>query len=230
MQNLDTLISTLLDHEDLTVAKGMAAYQKNQFKFLGIKAPQRRELSRAWLRQAKLEVRQRYQEQVSPYIDWPMVRDLWALDFREAQYIAADYLKSVENYLLEEDLDQLQQFIVDKSWWDSVDVLVKRVGTLVHKYPSLKAQILTWSQAENIWLVRTSIIHQLGLKEGTDLTLLSKVIDNNLESQEFFINKAIGWALREYAKTDPEWVKKFVQERASKMSSLSQREALKNLA
>lgn len=229
MQNLDTLISTLLKHEDLTVAEGMATYQKNQFKFLGIKAPQRRELSRDWLHQAKFEVRQRYQEQVSPYIDWPMVKDLWALDFREAQYIAADYLKSVENYLLEEDLDQLQQLIVAKSWWDSVDVLVKRVGTLVHKYPSLKARVLAWSQTDNIWLVRTSIIHQLGLKEDTDLTLLSKVIDNNLESQEFFINKAIGWALREYAKMDPEWVKKFVQERALKMSSLSQREALKNL-
>lgn len=229
MQNLDTLISILFDHADSTVAEGMAAYQKNQFKFLGIKAPQRRELSRSWLHQAKLATRQRYQEQVSPFIDWQAIKALWALDFREAQYIAADYLKSVDNYLLENDIEQLEQLIVDKSWWDSVDVLVKRVGTLVHKYPQLKDRILAWSQADNIWLVRTAIIHQLGLKEETDLKLLTDVIDNNLASEEFFINKGIGWALREYAKTNPDWVKEFVKQRQNQLSSLSYREALKNL-
>lgn len=110
-----------------------------------------------------------------------------------------------------------------------MDSLVKTIGYLVHQNPLLTQTMLEWSMADNIWLRRVAILNQLGLKEATNQELLQKTIQNNFGQSEFFINKAIGWALRDYAKTNPEWVLAFVNQHRTKFSSLSWREATKHL-
>ena len=117
--------------------------------------------------------------------------------------------------------------IVKNSWWDSTDVLDNLVAELVSCFPELKSIILEWSDSDNIWLKRTAIDYQLKYKEKTDRDILSKVISDNCNTNEFFIDKAIGWALREYSKTDKEWVREFITEH--KLSKLSIREASKYL-
>jgi len=124
-----------------------------------------------------------------------------------------------------------KEMIVTGAWWDHVDGVAPRLGQLLATHPaSLRPLLLAWSRAPDRWLRRASIIAQLGAKERTDLNLLSNVIDANGTDPDFFIRKAIGWALREYARTDPEWVRSFVATRALVLSRLSIREATKHLA
>lgn len=211
-------------------AQAMSAYLRNQFPFLGLKSGRRREIARPYLKQAKQEARQLYKENPEAVIiDWDFVHSCWQQEEREFQYIAADYLKDVRAYLKKEDLPQLQELITNKSWWDSVDALVKTVGYLAQKYPELKDQLLDWSSSDDIWLRRTSIINQLSMKDETDTDLLEQVIINNLGSREFFINKAIGWALRDYARTNEDWVVNFLRKYKGKLAPLSWREANKHL-
>lgn len=229
MLDSQALLKELESHANPKNQVDMEAYQRHQFSFLGIKSPDRRLIVKPYLQAAKKEGQRRAKLGLKDIIDWPAILELWNYPSREAQYVAADYLKMMDKYLTYEDLDKLEDLICHKSWWDSVDALVKRVGSLTLKDSRVKKRILAWAQSDNIWLVRTAIIHQLALKEQTDLVLLSQVIDQNMASQEFFIDKAIGWALREHAKTDPIWVVDFVNQRKDDLSKLSQREALKNL-
>ncbi len=97
----------------------------------------------------------------------------------------------------------MKKLIITKSWWDTTDAIDKVVGYLVKKYPELEEEMLKWSIDENIWIRRVSIIYQLGFKKNTNTALLEKIIVNNFNSKEFFINKAIGWILRDYSKTNP---------------------------
>ena len=98
-----------------------------------------------------------------------------------------------------------------KSWWDTIDILDRVVGSLVYDKPELEKIILQWSLSDNIWLRRVAIDHQLLRKEKTDVHLMEKILLNNLDQTEFFINKAIGWALRDYSKTNPDWVASFIE-------------------
>ena len=98
-----------------------------------------------------------------------------------------------------------------KSWWDTVDILDRVVGSLVYDHPELEEIILKWSLSDNIWLRRVAIDHQLLRKEKTNVQLLEKILLHNLNQTEFFINKAIGWALRDYSKTNPTWVAGFIE-------------------
>lgn len=123
-----------------------------------------------------------------------------------------------------------EEMIVTGAWWDHVDAVAPRLGQLLAIHPaSLRPLLLAWSRTPDRWLRRASIIAQLGAKERTDPDLLSSVIDANVTDPDFFIRKAIGWALRDYARTDPEWVRGFVASRARVLSSLSRREATKHL-
>lgn len=211
-------------------AEPMAAYMRHQFPFLGIKSTARRQITQPYFTEAKRAAREI--DKVQPnqnVIDWVFVKTMWQQPEREYQYAACDYLKVMREYLKAEDLNALKELIVMKSWWDSVDALVKTVGFLVHKYPSLKSTVIIWSQAENIWLRRTAIIHQLNMKEQTDYDLLQMIIENNLKQEEFFINKAIGWALRDLSKTNPEWVKNLLLKHEEQWARLTWREASKYL-
>lgn len=200
-------------------ARQMSAYMRNLFPFLGIQTPKRRELSREFLKEARKK----------QAVDWEFVKLCWAKEEREYQYLALDYLKRMEKWLTARDTVKLKELALDKSWWDTVDVIDKLIGNIALNHPKINEKLLEWSVADNIWLRRIAINHQRGRKEKTDTQLLEKVIVNNLGQTEFFIQKAIGWALREYSKTDPEWVRRFIKKHEGKMAPLSIREASKYL-
>ncbi|MFC5680797.1 DNA alkylation repair protein [Streptococcus downii] len=197
----------------------MEAYMRHQFPFLGIAAPERNALYKKYFPEAKK----------TRIIDWDFVDTCWEKEPREYQYVAANYLKAMQSYLTKDDLPKLERLVVTKSWWDTVDILDRVVGSLVANHPELEEVILKWSLSDNIWLRRVAIDHQLLRKEKTDVRLMEKVLLNNLDQTEFFINKAIGWALRDYSKTNPEWVESFIEKNKERMAELSIKEASKYL-
>jgi 3-methyladenine DNA glycosylase AlkD len=123
------------------------------------------------------------------------------------------------------------KLIVTGAWWDYVDLIAgQRVGALLQRFPrNMKPLLRAWSRSDDLWKRRTSILAQLGFKQATDLHLLYDCIDPNVSDREFFIRKAIGWALRQYAWTDPAEVQRYVRANRDRLSGLSIREALKNI-
>lgn len=200
-------------------AEKMAKYMRNQFDFLGLDTPTRQALSKDWLKE----------KTQAKAIDWALVKQLWDLPEREFQYLACDYLKKMKKELTAADLPAIAALAQSKSWWDTVDSLDERVGDIVQKAPQAKAEMLVWSQSDNIWLRRLAIDHQLAFKEKTDKELLSVIIQNNFGETEFFINKAIGWALRQYSKVNPDWVRQFIEIYKGQLDRLTIREASKYL-
>ena len=135
----------------------------------------------------------------------------------------------MQRFLVEDDIPKLKELVLTKSWWDTVDILDKVIGSIIYNNKNLYPIILEWSKDDNIWLRRVAIDHQLLRKENTDEQLLEKILINNLNHKEFFVNKAIGWALRDYSKTNPQWVRNFIEVHKENMASLSIREASKYL-
>ncbi len=201
---------------DPVKAAPMSAYMRNQFSYLGISTPERKKLSQEFLKTLKQND-----------IDWAFVFSCWEMPEREFQYLAVEYLTRQKAKLTDSDIPNLRILIITKSWWDTVDGLDVIVGDIALRHPEVSQILLTWSTDENIWLRRAAIDHQLGRREKTDIRLLEKIIINNLGQKEFFINKAIGWSLREYSKTNPEWVREFIEHHREALSSLSIREASK---
>ena len=215
---LDAIEQLYRQHTSPDQAISMKRYMRDQFEFLGIKRPQ----AQALFKQLKAE-------QGLPGVDQldAVVRALWDWPERECQYLALTLLDKSQKRLTSDFLPLLEFLITTKSWWDTVDSIASRnVGKLLRKYPEIRDRTLTpWRQSDNIWLRRTAILFQLGYKAETDIELLFEIVMENRESSEFFIQKAIGWALREYSKTDPDVVTTFVS--TAKLTSLSEREALK---
>ncbi|MDO6297328.1 DNA alkylation repair protein [Enterococcus gallinarum] len=196
----------------------MRAYMRNQFDFLGIPSPVRKQIQRPYFAAMKKAA-----------IDWAFVETCWQLPYREMQYVAIDYLVTMQSVLQPDELEKISELVLQKSWWDTVDGLNKVVGGLTMTYPELSQKMLAWSKAENLWLRRIAIDHQLLRKEKTDRELLETILLNNLGSDEFFINKAIGWSLRDYAKTNPERVQAFLLTHKDQLAPLSIKEASKHL-
>ena len=199
-------------------AGAMKAYMKNKFEFLGVKTPARRKLAKAFFKQ-----------QTDSVIDWNFINEAWKNPYRELQYIALDYLEIRKKLLTPSDLPRLKKLAQTKSWWDTIDFLDRLVGSIIAQFPETKEIILSWSCDEDIWLRRLAIDHQLLRKEETDTELLENILVNNLGQTEFFINKAIGWALRDYSKTNADWVRDFIEQHREEMSALSIREGSKYL-
>ena len=218
MPTIQPILALLQHAANSDKAIEMAAYMKNQFDFLGIPTPLRRKFCKPFFKDETLQ---------AP--DWDFVEDCWANPYREMQYVATDYLNSLIEQLTPRDLSRIELLITRKSWWDTIDALDKVIGGIFLNFPEIRPQLIRWSQHDNIWLRRVAIDCQLSLKQQTDKALLSEIIQNNFGQSEFFINKAIGWALREYGKTNPDWGKNFVQQYKEKMAPLSVREALKRL-
>ena len=202
---------------DVIKAQQMSAYMRDQFAFLGVPTPLRKTICKEYFKEAKK----------LKTVDWEFVNACWENPYRELQYAAVDYLTIKIKLLTPSDITKLKKLIVTKSWWDTVDGLDMIVGEIAIKYPEANETLLLWSKDENIWLRRIVIDHQLSRKEKTDTKLLETVIVNNLGSSEFFIDKAIGWSLREYSKTNPKWVKDFIEKHKEQLSKLSIKEGSK---
>jgi 3-methyladenine DNA glycosylase AlkD len=202
-------------------AAPMKKYMRDQFEYLGIKSPQFKDLQAGFIKQNGLP----------PIGDLDEIaRNLWDLPQREFQYLATSLIGKMENQLDGDFIVTLEHLITHKSWWDTVDTIAGHsVGVMFKRYPKGRAKYLKkWRKSENFWLRRTTLLFQLGYKEETDFDLLCELVKENLGSDEFFINKAIGWALRQYAWTEPTAVKKFVKA-TKELHPLSRREALKNI-
>lgn len=197
----------------------MAAYMRNQFSFLDVSAGPRKMISKSYLKEA-------LQNHI---IDFDFVDLCFKREEREYHLLAVDYLLYIQNLLTPEHLPLIKKYILTKSWWDTVDGLDGVVGKMSLRYPEVKETMIEWSQTDSVWLRRVAIDHQLLFKDQTDTALLETIIVNNLGQKEFFINKAIGWALRDFSKTDPEWVWKFIQKYREALSPLSIRERSKYL-
>ena len=217
--NLLEIIDCLEARADNARALDMSKYMKNKFEFFGVGASVRNEIWKPYFKEAKKTKK----------IDWDFIEICFKHDKRECQYTAAYYLKYMKKFLVEDDIPRLKELVLTKSWWDTVDILDKVIGSIIYNNKNLHPIILEWSKDDNIWLRRVAIDHQLLRKENTDEQLLEKILINNLNHKEFFVNKAIGWALRDYSKTNPQWVRNFIEVHKENMASLSIREASKYL-
>lgn len=217
--NLLEIIDYLEARADNARALDMSKYMKNKFEFFGVGASVRNEIWKSYFKEAKKTKK----------IDWEFIKICFKHDKRECQYTAVYYLKYMQKFLVEDDIPRLKELVLTKSWWDTVDILDKVIGSIIYNNKKLYPIMLEWSKDDNIWLRRVAIDHQLLRKEHTDIQLLEKILLNNLNHKEFFVNKAIGWALRDYSKTNPQWVRNFIEDHRENMVSLSIREASKYL-
>ena len=201
------------------IAKPMEKYMKHLFPYLGVKAPLRKTIYKAFIK-----------NNLPSSSSWEAeIKYLWSLPEREFQYTAIELCWACRKMWTKKTIHLLVYLLKDKSWWDSVDAIASiLVGHYFLVFPEEKqATILKWSKDDNLWIRRTSIIFQLKYGAKTDWDLLQACINNNLHSIEFFINKAIGWALRQYARTNAEQVRDFVHH--TQLANLSKREALKHI-
>lgn len=216
MKLLD-LITDLEENRNELLAESMSRYMQDKFRFLGIRGATRTEIYKKYFPDARK----------TKTIDWDFVESCWNKEEREFQYVVVYYLKAMQKFLKREDISRLKYLIVTKSWWDTVDLLAKVVGSLVIRIEGYDQIMLEWSKDSNIWLKRVAILYQLSLKEKVDKQVLERILVNNLGDSEFFINKAIGWALRDYSKFNPEWVREFIEKNKNGIANLSLREASK---
>ncbi|WP_353956711.1 DNA alkylation repair protein [Allocoprobacillus halotolerans] len=160
-------------------------------------------------------------------IDWEFLNLCYQDEHREFQYLVGDYLQTMKAFLKYEDIAYIQKYVQTKQWWDSVDFLDRIIGDIGLHDQRVNELMLDWSKSNDIWMRRIAIDHQLCRKDKTNIQLLEKILVNNLGSDEFFINKAIGWALRDYSKINPQWVQSFIERHQDQMSSLSIKEGSK---
>lgn len=198
----------------------MKKYMRDQFEFFGIKSVLRRELSKEYIKFVGLPPKNELEQ---------TVLQLWNQPERELQYFAMELLAASKKMWGPTDMKWIEKLVTTKSWWDTVDYLASNVaGPWFKKFPEKKSEITSrWNASENFWLQRMSILFQLKYKSETETKILRSYILPLTDSKEFFIRKAIGWALREYAKTDPEFVSKLVKELP--LSPLSKKEAMKGI-
>ena len=216
MKLLD-LITDLEENRNELLAESMSKYMQDKFRFLGVRGATRTEIYKKYFPDARK----------TKTIDWDFVENCWNKEEREFQYAVVYYLKAMQKFLKREDISRLKYLIVTKSWWDTVDLLAKVVGSLIISIKVYDQIMLEWSKDSNIWLRRVAILYQLSLKDKVDKQVLDKILVNNLGDSEFFINKAVGWALRDYSKYNPEWVREFIKKNKENMANLSIREASK---
>ncbi|MCX4475723.1 DNA alkylation repair protein [Streptomyces cellulosae] len=218
---LERLVAAYASAADPVAARTMRAYMKDVAPFLGLKTPVRRALSRT----------------VEAGLPRPTEADCtavalrcWKLPEREYHYFAVDYLRRHVRRCSSGFLPVTRHLVTTVPWWDTVDLLaVHVVGALVAADPALAAEMDRWSADDDLWLVRTALLHQLRHKERTDTDRLFHYCLRQSGHPDFFVRKAIGWALREYAKTDPGAVRDFLAREGDRFAPLSVREALKNI-
>ncbi|CAM4219105.1 DNA alkylation repair protein [Lederbergia lenta] len=222
MDNRDCLVllkKTFIVRRNPENAVPMEKYMKGLFPFVGIRTPERRELSKQFIKQFN------FQSEDAELI----IKELWEMPEREFQYVAADALVRNKKMLRENHADLLEYLIMTKSWWDTVDTIASHlVGALFFRHPHLIIERGDkWLHSESIWLQRSMVLFQLKYKDKTDAELLFSIIEKIAHKKEFFIQKAIGWSLREYSKTNSEAVIHFIE--THELSNLAKREGLKHI-
>ena len=219
----DDLIARLSAAGDPERAKGQQRYMKSDLPFHGVRVPEVRRVARATIRD-------------HPILDagsWQQaVLGIWrSATHREQRYGAIElaYAQAYRSWLRPGCLAMLEEMIVTGAWWDYVDQLAaKHLGHLLASYPAdIRPVLLSWAEDDDIWRRRTAILAQLRFKAGTDTDLLFSAVEASIEEKEFFLRKAIGWALREYSKTAPQVVADYVASNHHRLSPLSRREAMK---
>lgn len=206
---------------DASKVDGMQAYMRDQFVYMGLNSPDRRKANKPWITAGKTA-------EAADLLAF--AEECWVQEEREFQYCACEVLRAGANVLGPSDLPRVRALIEAKSWWDTIDSLGPwTVGTMVTNHPQLAAVMDEWVNDDNIWVARVAILHQLGYKDQTDASRLFRYADLRAADTEFFVRKALGWALRQYARVDPEAVRAYVQTNEDKLSGLTKREALKHL-
>lgn len=217
---LEEIEGVFREHGSPEKAKPMARYMRDKFLFLGINSPLRNDLSREFLQKSSRP----------PYEKLDLiVPQLWDLPEREFQYLGIALVEKYKKEFLPDLLPLLEFMLVEKPWWDTVDMIAKKlVGNLFYVYPDLRVgSVERWLASGNIWLQRAALLFQLGYREETDWELLADTIQRLKGSKEFFIQKAIGWVLREYSRSEPERVRNFIAK--ANLAALSEREGLRFL-
>lgn len=212
------IISTFQSNGDQLIAEGQSNYMRNKFEFFGLKSQKRRDLQRAFLRSDSLPPKSELKLIVS---------ELWTEPQRELHYLGQELVKKYLRESDRSDIELYEYMVTHKSWWDTVDFIASNlIGSHFKTYPELrKAYVDKWLSSQNMWLQRCALLFQLKYKTEVDTDLLTYAIRPLLGSKEFFINKAIGWMLREYSKSNPEWVASYVSK--TELTPLSRKEALR---
>jgi 3-methyladenine DNA glycosylase AlkD len=215
----------LSQRADPARAAGAQAYMKSEMPFHGVGAKGTREAARAVLARFPLADARAWRAAILA---------LWrGAAFREERYVAIEILKAprYHEFLDLDALPVMEEMISHGAWWDLVDAVATRpLGELLARQPAaMRRTLRAWSRAESLWLRRAAILAQLNFKERTDRALLRRLIAPSLPSREFFLAKAIGWALRQFARTDPQWVRAYVEEHRARLAPLSIREALRHV-
>jgi 3-methyladenine DNA glycosylase AlkD len=203
-------------------AVGMAAYMKTDMPFYGVQKPARVGILRELVARFPVEDRAGYERSVL---------ELWTLPHREEKYLAIGVARHHERFVMVESLPLYRRLIVEGAWWDFVDEVAMRLvgAVLLSDRTTVTPTIRSWGADEDMWLRRSAIISQVAHKSATDQELLFELCERMAHEREFFIRKAIGWALREHSKTYPEAVWGFALGHRDVLSGLSFREATKHL-
>ena len=221
MAFINQLETTFQTHENKENSLAMAKYMKNHFAFYGIKTTERRLHFKEIWNANKDEIKKDVQN---------IATSLYTKKQRELHYCAIEIvIRECKGNYKKSDIDFIEKLLTTNSWWDSVDTISKYIlGQYLLEFPdAVEDTIEKFSNSDNLWLNRSVILFQLGFKEKTDFDLLKAICLQHENSTEFFIQKAIGWSLREYAKTNPHQVIDFVTN--SNLKPLSKKEAVKNL-
>ncbi len=215
---LDILVAEFIKHTNPVIAAGQKAYMKNHFEFFWVKSPVRKEIQKMFFAKDKLPAKAELEK---------IVMELWGRPERELQYFAMELFWKYKRQIEKVDIELMEFMVVNRSWWDTVDMIAGRLmGVYFQKFPKQRKEyVVKWLSSGNMWLQRSATLFQLNYKDKMDTDILSYVVRSLLGSNEFFINKAIGWVLRNYSKTNPEWVTGFADR--TELSNLSRREALR---
>ena len=217
---INTLEIEFEKHKNAKIALEQKAYMRHQFEFYGLKATVRREIQKPFFIKEYLPQKSEIEH---------IIKTLWEKPEREYQHFAQELAFKYVKQLELKDINLFEFMVTNKSWWDTVDFIAnKLMGEYFKTFPNQKEKYVTkWLKSNNIWLQRSALLFQLKYKNKIDTVLLSSTINSLLNSKEFFINKAIGWVLREYSRTNPNWVIEFVNN--TELSTLSKKEALRLL-
>lgn len=219
---IDELIHQMSNSRNAEKAVTMKAYMKDHFNYFGIQSVKRRAIQKLWF--------PKIGKDLSPEIKRKLVLSLWDQDQRECQYVALDYINtwSKKEYS-REDIELIYHLITTKSWWDTVDGLAANfMGKYFNLFPEeIESIISNWRNDENLWVRRSCLLFQLKYGKNTNTELLYSLIDQYLPDKQFFIQKAIGWTLRQYSKFDPNSVREYLKDK--ELGSVARREAYKYL-